>query len=146
MKLKSLLKKLNRRNQKHLYLQDFSEATGMTKEECIKEKFALIRDLSFLKKYSTTVKPIDYYCSLIDPEIGGDYSHLRIYFGEQWYEYVDIYHHRGFLLDDGIRRTSQSWGVVNMSTCEEAYFDTLEELVAYLECNYEKYCLTINDK
>ena len=144
MKLKNLLKKLNRRNQKSLNLSYVSSATGLSKEGCIKEELALIRDFSFLKKYRTKVQPRAYYSSLIDPEIGGDYSHIRIKFGEQWYEYVDIYHHRGFLFDDGIRRTSQSWGISNMATEDEAEFDTLEELRAYLESNYEKYCLIPN--
>ena len=143
MKLKNLLKKLNRKNQKHLHLQDISEATGLTKEGCIQEKLALIRDFSFLKKYSTTIRPLGYWCGLIDPEIGGDYSHIRIKFGERWYEYIEIYDHRGFLFDDGIIRTSQSWGITNMATEGEAEFDTLEELRAYLESNYDKYTIFI---
>ena len=142
MKLKNLLKKLNRRNQKHLHLQYLSEATGLTKVGCIQEKLALIRDFSFLKKYSTMSKPLGYWCGLIDPEIGGDYSHIRIQFGRKWYEYIEIYHHRGFLIDDGIRRTSQSWGIVNMATeDDEALFDTLEELRDCIGKNYEKYGL-----
>lgn len=139
MKLKTILKKLNRRNQKNLRLSYLSESTGMTKEECIKEKLALISNFSFLKKYATVSKPSGYWSGLIDPEVGGDYSHIRIQAGEKWFEYIDIYHHRGFLFDDGIRRTPQSWGIMNMATDDDAEFDTLEELKAYIEKNYEKY-------
>ena len=78
----------------------------MTKEECIKEKLALIRNFSFLKKYATASKPSGYWSGLIDPEVGGDYSHIGLQIGEKWYDYVDI---RGFLFDDGIRRTPESW-------------------------------------
>lgn len=74
-------------------------------------------------------------------EEGGDYSHIRLHFGREWYEYVDIYHHRGFLFDDGIRRTPESWGITNMDTNDWAEFDTLEELKAYIEKNYKKYGL-----
>ena len=91
MKLKNLLKKLNRRNQKHLHLQYLSKATGLTREECIKEELALICNFSFLKEYCTKAQLIAYYSSLIDQKIGGDYSHIRIQFGREWYEYYDKY-------------------------------------------------------
>lgn len=141
MKLKNILKKINRKNQRNLNLPYLVKVTGMTKEECIKEKLAFIRNLSFLKKYRTAFKPLRYHSGLMTAEEGGDYSHVRIHFGREWYEYIDIYHHRGFLFDDGIRRTPQSWGIVNMATEDRAVFDTLKELKDYLSGNYEKYSL-----
>ncbi len=116
--------------------------TGMTKEDCKKEHYLLIRNLSFLRKYSTAFKPVKYHSNLFDVEEGGEYSYLRIFSGKEWYQYVDIFNHRGFEDDDG-ERFSQSWGIVNMATGDNAEFDTLEELKAYIEENYDKYGLCL---
>ena len=143
MKLKNILKRLNRRIQRNLNLPYLSKVTGMAKEDCLKERFALTRNFSFLKKYSTSFRPLYYNAGLMTAEEGGDYSHIRFHFGREWYEYVDIYHHRGFLFDDGIRRTPESWGITNMDTNDWAEFDTLEALKAYIEENCERYNLQL---
>ena len=80
--------------------------------------------------------------SIYDVEDGIDYSHLRLWIGEKWSDYVTIYKHRGLIEVKGGSDFSY-WGINNMQTDIEEELDTLDELKAYIEKNYEKYGLYI---
>lgn len=123
-------------------IKRLSELTALSKVQCYREFFSFTRSLKYLglEKYAINLPDGKYHASLYEVDDGMDYSHLRLWIGERWSDYVTIYKHRG-LVEPIDGKDFSYWGINNMQADIEEEFDTLDELKTYLEGNYEKYGL-----
>ena len=121
-----------------------SELTTLEKAQCYKEFFYFTRCLKYLglEKYTIDLPEGKYYASLYSVDDDMDYSHLRLWIGKEWYEYITIFYHRGIPWPgEEIQDYELSWGINNMQAGIEEEFDTIDELKGYIASNYRKYGL-----
>lgn len=137
MRLKTIIKNVNRRYQHRKTLYHDANNTLLSKSECRSTFFAFTRKLKELglTKYSFPVK--HYGASLFDVEETVDYTFLRLLFGDNWWESIDIYNKRGFVDEEG--PFGSKWGIQNRLTYEKQEFDTFEELKKYFSENYTRF-------
>ena len=145
MKLRNIIKRINKRMTKSKNIKLLSAFTMLDKPNCYKEFFYFTRCLKSLglEKYAIDLPEDEYYASLYSVDDDMDYSHLRMWIGKEWNEYVTIFYHRGIPWpdEDEIDELERSWGINNMQTGIEKKFKTIDELKVYIHDNYEKYGL-----
>ena len=141
MKILKMLKRLNRRTQRHKKsLSAVSRSTGLEKVMCISEKYKFskfLKDLGLAKYELRNVT--DYWLSLVDPEEGNDYSHLRICFDNNCDAFLDIFCHRGYPDEPDNYDMLKSYGIVDRRSHFKFESKNMEELQQHIEENYEKY-------
>ena len=139
MKLKTILKKVNRRYQYRKFLNGDAESTGMTKSECLSTFFAFTRKLKELGLERYEFDTTHYGALVYDAEESDEYSFLRLVFGNDWWESIDIYNHRGWIDEETGERVRVSWGIKNRVNDINYEFRSFLEMKLFFNKNYDKF-------
>ena len=139
MKLKTILKNVNRRYQRlGSALNHESRMSCLSTGECSSTFFSFTRKLrKELKLERYSINNIYYYTGwLYDIEISYEYTNLRFWLTRYWWESIDIFNHRGWIDEETGELFGNRWGIRNNSTGEGEEFDIFGEFKCYFEKNY----------